>query len=479
MFKNIKIGTSPKQFVLLAVGADRKVPPHAYRSNSGAKDALKHALFTGSMGEIVAGPGQFVLVGLGKKEARTPLAFRTLGARLLAALDKAKIDSVLIVSDELNAAQGQSIAEGMGLAQWRFDDHRGTASRAKEPKGVLTVEGGDSDLHKSFIRGLALAQSINVARQFAATPPNVCRPNWVGSEAKRMARQSSLRCRVIDVAQAKKLGMGGLVAVGQGSSVPPCLVVIEHRPTRARGGHLVLVGKTITYDTGGYSLKVNNGMVGMKYDKCGGAAVLGAMHAIAAQKLPIRVTAILAVAENMVSDDAYRPDDIITLHNGVTVEVTNTDAEGRLVLADALAYATSTLKPDYIVDVATLTGGVVVALGAFCAGLFCENDGFRASVESAAARTDERVWRLPLWSEHRDFMRSRHADILNSNPARQAYPIQGAAFLSYFVDEKTPWAHIDIAGVASKENAGSSPTGVGPTGYGVKLLTELATSLAG
>jgi len=282
---------------------------------------------------------------------------------------------------------------------------------------------------------------------------------------------------VIDFKQAQRLGMGGLVNVGRASASKPALVILSHAPRRpaaaARREHLVLVGKTITYDTGGYSLKVNNGMKGMKYDKMGGMAVLGAMQAIAASKLPVRVTGILAVAENMVGGDAYRPDDIISMHNGVTVEVTNTDAEGRLVLADALSWACKELEPTAIVDMATLTGGVVVALGHFSAGYFCENDALRGRLESASLESGEKVWRLPLWPEHRDFMRGHHSDLINSNPQRSAHPIQGAAFLSYFVDEKVPWAHLDIAGVDSVERD-TDLLVQGPTGWGVRLLADLA-----
>ncbi|MHC4794928.1 MAG: leucyl aminopeptidase family protein, partial [Planctomycetota bacterium] len=233
----------------------------------------------------------------------------------------------------------------------------------------------------------------------------------------------------------------------------------------------------ITYDTGGYSLKLSGGMKGMKYDMCGGAAVLGAIRAIAKAKLGVKVTALLPAAENMVSDEAYRPDDIITMYNGVTVEVTNTDAEGRLVLGDALAYACDKLKPTAIIDVATLTGGVVVALGHFSAGLFANDDRISGAVECASQGANEKVWRLPLWEEHREFMRSPFADILNSNPKRSAHPIQGAAFLSYFVDEDVPWAHLDIAGMASPD---SDPvTGAGPSGFGVRLLQRFASGMAG
>jgi leucyl aminopeptidase len=183
------------------------------------------------------------------------------------------------------------------------------------------------------------------------------------------------------------------------------------------------------------------------------------------------VHALLAAAENMVSGDSMRPDDIITMYNGATVEITNTDAEGRLVLADALTYAEEDLEATAIVDVATLTGGVVVALGHFCAGWFCNDDALVRSIEAASDASGERLWRLPLWKEHRDFMRGQHADLINSNPARSAHPIQGAAFLSHFVGEKTPWAHIDIAGVGNVDGANDLCV-AGPTGWGVRLLVD-------
>jgi leucyl aminopeptidase len=280
---------------------------------------------------------------------------------------------------------------------------------------------------------------------------------------------------VIDHEKAKKMGMGGLTTVGHGSDSKSCLIHLAYVPKRrskaAKGKRLVLVGKTLTYDTGGYSLKVNNGMKGMKYDKLGGCAVIGAMKAIAELELPIEVHALLAAAENMVSGDSMRPDDIIRMYNGVTVEITNTDAEGRLVLADALTYAEEELEATAIVDVATLTGGVVVALGHFCAGWFCNDESLSRAIESASAESGEKLWKLPLWKEHRDFMRGQHADLINSNPARSAHPIQGAAFLSYFVDEKTPWAHIDIAGVGNVDSANDLFV-AGPTGWGVRLLVD-------
>jgi leucyl aminopeptidase len=447
--------------------------------------------FLADNGEVRILDERTVLLGIGKRAAVSAQSMRTAGARLVRALERAGIAAASIECpagtfakdadhDQLLEEMGQALGEGIGLANWQFGAFQGNASTRRKAAGTLSIGSSHRDLVGGIETGYTLAQSVNVARTAAATPPNVCTPAWVASEARRLAKTHRLGYRLISFAEAKRLGMGGLVAVGMGSEAKPCLIMLDWRPRKvartAKDVHLCLVGKTITYDTGGYSLKVNNGMKGMKYDKCGGMAVLGAMHAIASAKLPVRVTALLPAAENMVSSDSYRPDDIIELYNGVTVEVTNTDAEGRLVLADALAWACKTLKPSHIVDIATLTGGVVTALGSWCAGLMCTNDDFRARVERSGERTGDRVWHLPLWSEHREHMRSQHADIINSNPSRLGHPLQGGAFLSFFVDERIPWAHVDIAGVANIDGSADPYGSPGPTGFGVRLLYDIAKS---
>lgn len=463
--------------------------PRGARRGEAVAAALAQPGFRADNGEVVPAGRGVLALGLGKRASFAPATLRVAGARLARALSRMKVTAVEIELPAdierrvaLPTALGQSLAEGVALAAWRFDAFTGAASKKSKPLPHLDLHAADASVRAGIARGVAIAAAVNTAREMAATPPNVCHPAWVASQSRRLARGSGLRSRVIGFKEAQRLGMGGIVNVGKASASKPCLVVLEHRPRtvspRARGQHIVLVGKTITYDTGGYSLKVNNGMKGMKYDKCGGMAVIGAMQAIARLKLPIRVTGLLPTAENMVGGDAYRPDDIITMHNGVTVEVTNTDAEGRLVLADALSYACRELKPTAIIDLATLTGGVVVALGHFSAGLFCENEPLRRRVEEAAAAAGEAVWRLPIWKEHRDFMRGQHADLINSNPQRSAHPIQGAAFLSFFVEESVPWCHLDIAGVANTESA-QDLVPAGPTGWGVRTLVELLTRWSG
>ena len=482
MFSTLSIGSARSHVTVVGVTSDGKTVPAAYATIQAVSDALETPGFSGENGEVLAAGAKHVLLGLGEPGSVTPASVRTAAAKLVKALDRRGDKAISI---DLSAgfpkkrteveALGRAFAEGLAMANWRVDRFDGAASRKSERGGALAVDSSDADFRDGLRRGLLLGGAVNYARGIGATPPNICNPAWVAAQAKKLARETGLKGTVIDHEKAKKMGMGGLATVGHGSDSKSCLIHLAHVPKKrsrgAKGKRLVLVGKTLTYDTGGYSLKVNNGMKGMKYDKLGGCAVLGAMKAIAEMDLPIEVHALLAAAENMVSGDSMRPDDIITMYNGVTVEITNTDAEGRLVLADALTYAEEELEATAIVDVATLTGGVVVALGHFCAGWFCNDEALTAGIEAASAQSGEKLWKLPLWKEHKDFMRGQHADLINSNPARSAHPIQGAAFLSYFVDEKTPWAHIDIAGVGNVDSPNDLCV-AGPTGWGVRLLTD-------
>ena len=490
MFSKITLASAPARSTVTVVGvtSDGRTVPAVHAKVEAVAAALGTPGFAGENGEVLAAGARHVLLGLGAPDAVTPASVRAAAARLVRALDRRKDKAILV---DISAgfprkraeveSLGRAFGEGLAIANWRVDGFDGAATKKQPRGGTLAVDSGDADFRDGLGRGLLLGGAVNYARDIGATPPNVCNPAWVAAQARKMAKETGLKCTVIDHAKAKKMGMGGLVTVGHGSDSKGCMIHLAHVPKKrtraAKGKKLVLVGKTLTYDTGGYSLKVNNGMKGMKYDKMGGCAVLGAMKAIAELGLPIEVHALLAAAENMVSGDSMRPDDIITMYNGVTVEITNTDAEGRLVLADALTYAERDLGATAIVDLATLTGGVVVALGHFCAGWFCNHEGLSRAIDGAAEASGERLWKLPLWKEHRDFMRGQHADLINSNPARSAHPIQGAAFLSYFVDEKTPWAHIDIAGVGNVDSAGELFV-AGPTGWGVRLLADWVESEA-
>ena len=481
---SIQIRSARSKTHVLGVWQDTKLVPSALSPwNKECGEAISGHNFSGKRGET-SRVGSALFVGLGKKGSLKRDDLRDLGGSIVRALGRNELCSACVdlcltvpsgVADE--ETLGQLVGEGMTIASWRVDQFDGSATKRAKKLGSLSVTSESKGVVNGLKRGVILGNAVNDARRIAATPPNICNPPWMAKEAKKIARNCGLKCKVISYAQAKELGLNGIVNVGKGSDEKPCMIILEHNPKKKSSKeHLCFVGKTITYDTGGYSLKISNGMKGMKYDKNGGMGVLGAMEAIANLNVPTRVTAILPCAENMVSSNAYRPDDIIEMFNGVTVEVTNTDAEGRLVLADGLAWACKKIKPTKIVDMATLTGGVVIALGSFCAGLWCNDSKLKKQIEKAAKASDERVWELPLWEDHRDYMRAKHADIHNSAPARGAHPIQGAAFLSFFVDDDVPWAHIDIAGVSSVERDRGLYC-AGPTGWGVRLLTELAESM--
>lgn len=454
----------------------------------GVADAVAAALSrpdaTGESSSVIEAqpPGDIrrvFLVGLGNQDKLEPGALRNaaaaVGRRLAAAKEPA---AHIALTPALKAAKvdakkaGLCFGEGLGLLSWVCDDFRGKATT--DPKRTpLRISASDARFLDGAATGLALARSANFCRTLSQTPPNVATPAWMAAEAQQMARKARLKCRVFRGEELTSERFTGLINVGKASENKPCMIRLEYAPAKSKGKPIVLIGKTMTYDTGGLSLKINNSMVGMKRDKDGGCAVLGAMHAIATVIKPRRrVVALLAAAENSISDQAYRPDDVLRYRNGVTVEVTNTDAEGRLVLADALCYACEKEDPAYIIDLATLTGGVVTALGSTYCGMFCEDDKLRAKIEAASQASGERVWRLPMHAEYREMMKSPVADILNSNPNRKAHPIQGAAFLSYFVEERIPWCHLDIAGVhAAEKNAGMFIEG--PTGWGTRLLAHL------
>jgi leucyl aminopeptidase len=517
MFKSISVGGNGHDALIIGHFQGEKPDDATLQklAKIGAADAVLNALSrpdaTGESGAIVeafpdrqpaapaAGakakkpvdpatiPSRVIIVGLGKPANFDVDSLRHIAGVVGRRLANARVQSAIvdfsgpIKARELDARHaGTSFGEGLGLLGWVCDQFRGGKKQDEEAKRrvPLAVRTDNARFQQGIERGLALAISTNFCRTLSQTPPNIATTQFITDEAKKLAKDCGLAFKEWAGEALEKERFTGLINVGKASENKPRLLRLEYRPDGGKkdAKPVVLVGKTMTYDTGGLSLKINNGMVGMKRDKDGGCAVIGAMHAIATVIKPkVPVVAYLAVAENSISDEAYRPDDVITYRNGVTVEVTNTDAEGRLVLADALVYACEKENPSCIVDLATLTGGVVVALGSTFCGMFCEDDTLRSRIEKAASAAGERVWRLPMHSEYRDMMKSPIADIQNSNAARKAHPIQGAAFLSYFVEDTIPWCHLDIAGVhVAEKNAG--PYIEGPTGWGVRLLANFAES---
>lgn len=423
---------------------------------------------------------RLLLAGVGPADKVSNEVFRQAAAAIAKAIRKHKLVNIAVIAP---ADRTEAVVVGLMLASFKYTEYQGTAHKkpnepeSKEP--TITMLSTD---RAAFDRGVAIATAQNFARTIASRPGNDINPPELARVTQAMAKEAGLICRVLDEKQMQKLGMGGILAVGAGSKVsPPRMIVLEWEPKDGKGKKrrsvssppLLAVGKAITFDTGGISIKPAASMGRMIYDKCGGMAVLGFMLAVAKLKLPRRVVGILAAAENHISDTAYRPGDILRMYNGVTVDITNTDAEGRLVLGDALAWGIETYQPSAVVDLATLTGGVIVALGKTMAGVMANNDPLVADLQQAADTAGEKFWRLPLGEDQRELMKSDHADLVNSG-GREGHPLQGGAFLSYFVPADLPWAHLDIAGVADTEK--DLPLyGKGATGWGVRTLVEWAS----
>jgi len=508
---NIEISTTDRlptkipAIVIFLPQDEKSPPPSAKRAGSEISSAVNRLISasaaTGKHREIVfdlLGEGKksqrIYVAGLGKPADITPEILRQSAGAIFRALRKHRIPIAAVCLPEVKGISADTIADaittGLTLAAFDYREFKGTASREKEkekdsPKKIdITLITTDLSLARPAVERSKIATTAqNFARTIASRPGNDINPPSLARVAQSMSREAGLRCTIMDEKQLARLGMGGILAVGGGSiQTPPRMIVLEHKPknlTRNRRTKtLMAVGKAVTFDAGGISIKPADKMGKMIFDKCGAMAVLGFMYAAAKLNLPIHIVGILASAENILSSRAYRPGDILKMHNGVTVEVTNTDAEGRLVLGDALSWGIQTYKPAAVVDLATLTGGVIVALGRSIAGIMSNNDALVKDLNEAANKEGEKIWRLPLEQEHKDFMKSDTADILNAG-GREAHAIQGAAFLSYFVpkDDSVPWAHLDIAGVADTDKE-LPYYASGATGWGVRTLLRWAESHA-
>lgn len=372
----------------------------------------------------------------------------------------------------------EAFVEGLLLGAYRFDRHRSKPG-VSAPEFTLLHSGDAEQLEAVKARLEAVLNGVYLARSVAHEPPNVINPDSLAGRARELAERCGLSCRVLDVAGLQALGAGAILAVGQGSKNGARLIALEYPGREKQVGQppIVVVGKAITFDTGGYSIKDRAGMVGMKYDKAGGAAVLGILQAAAALRLPMPVVGLIAAAENMISAEAYRPNDILTSLSGQTVEVISADAEGRLVLADALTYAQRQYRPRAVIDLATLTGGVVIALGKVRAGLFANDDTLAQALFAAGEKSGERLWRLPLDDDYFELIKGDDSDFKNSSDVRQAHPIVGGIFLKQFIEPGTSWAHLDIAGPATADK--DLPTcPKGATGFGVRLVLDYLLTLA-
>jgi len=428
-------------------------------------------------------PERVVAIGLGAPDDVDAERLRVAGA--LAAKRAANLEASslawLVPAGDAAPERAAALAEGTALAAYRFDRYRSHSGDEPTPtrleRLVLAVADSDREaVEREAAIALVTAAAANRARELQNLPANELTPEALAERARQIAAaHDRVEVDVLDGAAIAERGMGGLVAVSSGSVVEPRLITLRYSGG-GEGERIGLVGKAVTFDSGGISIKPSAGMHEMKFDMSGGAAVLEAINAIAELGLELDLVAAVPSTENMPSGSAVKPGDIITQLNGKTVEVNNTDAEGRLILADALTYCVRELGAQRLVDLATLTGAVVVALGSTYAGLISNDDAWAEAVSRAASESGELAWRLPLHDEYRELTKGTVADLTNAAAKRKASTIYAAAFLEQFVDD-VPWAHLDIAGTAW--DTGREYVGNGASGFGTRLLIRLARDLAG
>jgi leucyl aminopeptidase len=485
----------------LIVGAARGAAGQGIQLSTSAKtmDDLLHGLLTersadgefkGNLGEVLTlhpmgqmAAKRVLVVGLGAQNSLTTQSVRRASAiaarhaqstgahqvTLAIQWQSATIDDVAVV---------QAAVEGALLGCYTFRkyqqaEHSGNGKSITQLQ-VFADNTNKSTLEQAIQQGRILAEATNAARDLVNEPPNVLTPSELANRAVTMAKQFGLEYEVFDKAKIEQLQMGGLLGVSQGSAQPPQFIVLRYRGGAATEKGLALVGKGITFDTGGISIKPAAGMDEMKGDMGGAAAVIGAMQAIAALKPRINVTGLVPTCENMLSGTAYRPGDILRIMNGKTIEIVNTDAEGRLILADALSYASKEgFSP--IIDLATLTGGIIVALGSTMTGIFCNDAQLTNDIISAGQAAGEKYWPMPLDEEYGERIKSDIADIKQTG-GREASAVTAAKILEHFVGN-TKWAHLDIAGTSYIDSKKTYQE-KGSTGVGVRTLAELVLKLA-
>ncbi|MFD2422025.1 leucyl aminopeptidase family protein [Amycolatopsis pigmentata] len=460
----------------LAEAPRRGVPvAEVVRSGDGPREigGVRHMGRTGEVLEV-GGDGPRWLVGVGDGTVRD---WVSAGAALVrAAGEDDRVRTVQVdLAGETAGESVAALATGALLGGYRFKVSSDAGKPGVRALRLLTPSEHEPEYSRRLARVRVLAEAATVARDLANTPSNIKNPEWLAATAERLVSDvPGVKATIRDERWLAEQGFGGVLAVGGGSASPPRLIELSYRP-RAASRHLLLVGKGITFDTGGLSIKPAEGMHLMRTDMAGGAAVIAATRAIAALRLNVRVTALVPAAENHVSGGSYRPGDVVRHYGGKTTEVSNTDAEGRMVLADALVYGSRRFRPDAVVDVATLTGAMKVALGLRIGGFFAGDDDLASRILAAGTRAGEAWWRMPLLEEHAGAVRGEIGDVRQSPGGPGG--ITAALFLREFVEGATPWAHLDIAGPARAEKPYADVT-PGGTGFAARTLVELAASYA-
>ena len=414
---------------------------------------------------------RIILVGLGKKEDFNIHKARIASGKVAVFLrDKNIKDFSMIMYEDFNPYDSAySIVEGVKLALYSYNDFK-THDDIKNIETFTIIGSGNNflEIDNAIRNSIIISDAVYIARDLANKPSNVATPSYIAKRAQAICKKNDIKCKVLEKEDMIRLGMNGILAVNRGSDHPPKFVVMEYEGGKET---ICLVGKGITFDSGGISIKSSSKMEEMKFDMCGGAAVISIMYAASRLKLPYRLVGLVPLTENLPGGNAYKPGDILKMYNGKTVEVQNTDAEGRLILADALSYSKN-FNPKAVIDYATLTGACVVALGSLCSGLFSNDDSLADKILEAGNKVNEKIWRLPMYDEYKDEIKSNVADFKNIGTPGNAGSIAAAMFLKEFVECKR-WAHLDIAGTAWTTNKKDVLNPEGGTGVGIRMTLEL------
>jgi len=485
--KTLSPETAKTGCVVLGVYAEQELTPSARRVDQKCRGALKAALsdLSGRPGSTLllralpnVAAERVLLIGLGAKKEFAEAAFRDAvraaanTLRELGAKDAAFFLVDLKVGNHPISWNVRQAVLGVREAFYRFDEMKSQKKNSQPALEHLTLPlPPAAQLEQALAEAEATADGADLARTLGNLPPNVCTPTYLAEQAKKLAKQFKLQVEVLERRDMEKLGMGAFLAVSQASHEPPKLIILKYNGGGAKAKPLALVGKGITFDTGGISLKPAGEMDEMKFDMSGAGSVLGAIRALAGMKAPVNVIGVIPTCENMPGGHATKPGDIVTTLSGQTVEILNTDAEGRLILCDAITYA-ERYKPDVVINIATLTGACVVALGHIATGLFANDQRLADEIRACGEETWDRVWQMPLWEDYQEGLRSNFADFANIG-GRPGGAITAASFLARFT-RKLRWAHLDIAGTAWRSGREK-----GSTGRPVPLLVRFALRHAG
>jgi len=418
---------------------------------------------------------RILLAGIGKKEKITNDTIRFVSGKIAQKARDLKLKEFSVIAPpsyliEPTSAASQ-ITEGCKMALYKFENFKSKTEKYSPNISIFVPK--SKKISQAIKNSEIVSDGVIFTKSIANLPPNECNPATLASIAKGIAKNNKIKCIVLSKNELKKKGFGGITAVGKGSKNEPKLIILEYQGGSRTEKPIVLVGKAVTFDTGGISIKPGEKMDEMKFDKCGGCTVLGIMKTISELKLSINIVGIVPSVENMPGGNSYRPGDIIKLYNGKTAEILNTDAEGRLILADALAFGEKQYSPKTIIDFATLTGACIIALGTNVAAIISNNERLTQKIKESSIRTTEDVWELPLNEDYMDMIKSDVADMKNIGIGRAAGTITAAAFLTN-ANKLTPWIHIDIAGVAWTQVATKSKPykPKGATGFGVRLILD-------